>query len=193
MQHPSPSIPAARTALVHDWLDTWRGGENVLAALVGLFPQADLFAVVDFLPEELRGRIAGKRATTTFIQRLPFARTRFRTYLPLMPRAIESLDLAGYDLVISCSHAVAKGVRTHPGQLHLCYCLTPMRYAWELSEQYLALSGIGRGLRGVAARALLARLRHWDRRHERCASTTSSRSLRTSASGSVAATGATRR
>ena len=156
--------PTTRTALVHDWLDTWRGGENVLAALVGLYPQADLFAVVDFLPDDLRGRIAGKRATTTFIQRLPFAQTRFRSYLPLMPRAIESLDLGAYDLVISSSHAVAKGVRTRPDQLHVCYCLTPMRYAWDLSEQYLEVSGIGRGLRGLAARALLGRLRDWDRR-----------------------------
>ena len=153
----------ARTALIHDWLDTWRGGENVLAALVGLFPGADLFAVVDFLPDELRARIKGKRATTTFIQRLPFARRHFRAYLPLMPRAIESLDLRDYDLVISCSHAVAKGVRTHRSQRHLCYCLTPMRYAWDLSEQYLEVSGLGGGLRGVAARALFARLRAWDR------------------------------
>ena len=153
-----------RIALIHDWLDTWRGGENVLAALVGLFPQADLYAVVDFLPDEFRARIDGRRATTTFVQRLPFARRHFRAYLPLMPRAIESLDLRDYDLVISCSHAVAKGVRTHRGQRHLCYCLTPMRYAWDLSEQYLAVSGIGSGLKGLAARALLSRLRDWDRR-----------------------------
>ena len=103
--------------------------------------------------DELRVRaFGGKRARTSFLQRLPFARTRFRNYLPLMPRAIESLDVGAYDLVISSSHAVAKGVRTRPGQLHLCYCHTPMRYAWDLREQYLDVSGIGRGLRGPLVR-----------------------------------------
>lgn len=156
--------PAMRIALVHDWLDTWRGGENVLAELVALFPDADLFALVDFLPEAWRDRLAGKRARTSFLQHLPFARTRFRNYLPLMPRAIESLDVTDYDLVISSSHAVAKGVRTHAGQLHICYCYTPMRYAWDLSEQYLAVSGLGAGIAGPLVRWVLHRLRDWDRR-----------------------------
>jgi glycosyltransferase involved in cell wall biosynthesis len=153
-----------RIALVHDWLDTWRGGENVLAELVSLFPDADLFALVDFLREDWRHRIAGKRARTSFLQHLPFARTRFRNYLPLMPWAIESLDVKDYDVVISSSHAVAKGVRTHARQLHVCYCFTPMRYAWDLSEQYLAVSGMGSGLTGPLVRKLLGRLRNWDRR-----------------------------
>jgi glycosyltransferase involved in cell wall biosynthesis len=154
----------ARTALVHDWLDTWRGGENVLAELVALFPDADLFALVDFLPDEWRSRLAGKRARTSFLQHLPFARKRFRNYLPLMPTAIESLDVGAYDLVLSTSHAVAKGVRTRADQLHLCYCFTPMRYAWDLSEQYLAVSGVGSGIAGPLARGILRRLRDWDRR-----------------------------
>jgi len=150
-------------AVVHDWLDTWRGGEAVLAEILRVYPAADLHALVDFLPDADRSRLGGKRATTTFLQRLPFARTSFRVWLPLFPRAIESLDVARYDLVISSSHAVAKGVRTHPGQLHVCYCYTPMRYAWDLREQYLSQTRLDRGLRGVAVDAMLGHLRDWDR------------------------------
>ena len=152
--------PPARIAVVHDWLDTWRGGENVLAEVLALFPQADLYALVDFLPDDLRARIGGRRARTSFIQRLPGARRRFRTYLPLFPRAIEALDLSGYDLVVSVSHAVAKGVRKAPGALHLCYCLTPMRYAWDLREAYL---GSATRLKRALADRALDRLRVWDR------------------------------
>jgi glycosyltransferase involved in cell wall biosynthesis len=154
---------APRVALVHDWLDTWRGGENVLGELVRIYPQAQLYALVDFLPDALRPRLSGKRAKTSFLQRLPGARRHFRALLPLFPRAIESLDVAAFDLVISSSHAVAKGVRTSGAQLHLCYCHTPMRYAWDLREQYLEASGLSAGLRGGAARRVLDRLREWDR------------------------------
>ena len=150
-------------AVVHDWLDTWRGGENVLAEIIALYPDSDLFSLVDFLPDQYRARLGGKQARTTFLQHLPLARTRFRSYLPLMPRAIESLDLRSYDLVISSSHAVAKGAPTAPGQLHICYCHTPMRYAWDLREQYLEQAGVGRGWKGMLARRMLASLQRWDR------------------------------
>lgn len=152
-----------RVAVVHDWLDTWRGGEAVLARMLEVFPQADLYALVDFMGDADRARLGGRRARTTFVQRLPFARRHFRAYLPLFPRAIESLDLAGHDVVLSSSHAVAKGVRVPPGALHVCYCYTPMRYAWDLQEQYLTHSGLGRGPERWLVRALLARLRAWDR------------------------------
>jgi glycosyltransferase involved in cell wall biosynthesis len=152
-----------KIAVVHDWLDTWAGGEQCLAQILALYPQAELFALVDFFPPEFRARIGGRRARTTFLQRLPGARTRFRYYLPLFSRAIESLDVSGFDLVISSSHAVAKGVRTHARQLHICYCYTPIRYAWDLRDQYLAQVGLARGLRGVLARRLLDRVREWDR------------------------------
>jgi glycosyltransferase involved in cell wall biosynthesis len=152
-----------RVALVHDWLDTWRGGENVLAEFVALYPDADLFALVDFLPDEWRSRIGNKRARTSFLQRLPLARAHFRSYLPLMPRAIEALDLAPYDLVLSSSHAVAKGVVTSAAQLHVCYCHTPMRYAWDLRDQYLGQTGLGRGLKGALLRPVLDYLQRWDR------------------------------
>ena len=153
-----------RIAVVHDWLDTWRGGENVLAEILRAYPDADLFALVDFLPDASRAHLCGKRATTSYLQRLPGARRYFRMLLPLFPRAIEALDLGGYDLVISSSHAVAKGVRTASGQIHICYCHTPMRYAWDLREQYLGPLGLSTGLRGAIAGRVLDRLRDWDRR-----------------------------
>jgi glycosyltransferase involved in cell wall biosynthesis len=135
----------------------------VLAEILRLYPKADLFALVDFLPDADRKALLGKRATTSFIQNIPFAESSFRLWLPLFPRAIESLDLSSYELVISSSHAVAKGVMTHRGQVHICYCFTPMRYAWDLREQYLRRMGFDRGLRGMLVRPVLSRLRAWDR------------------------------
>jgi glycosyltransferase involved in cell wall biosynthesis len=151
-------------AVAYDWLQAWRGGETVLAAILRLYPTADLFAVVDFLPDALRPRIGGKRAQTTFVQNVPGARRWFRYLLPLFPRAIESLDVSRYDIVMSISHAVAKGVRTRSDQLHICYCNTPMRYAWDLRDQYLPADGRGAGLRGRLAHRMLDRIREWDRR-----------------------------
>jgi glycosyltransferase involved in cell wall biosynthesis len=153
-----------RTAIVHDWIDTWRGGERVLAEILALYPQAELFTLVDFLPDSERGPLGHRPIRTSFIQNLPQARSSFRRYLPLFPRAIESLDVSGFDLVISSSHAVAKGVRTRPDQLHVCYCYTPMRYAWDLQETYLAQVGLDRGFNGWLVRRSLARLRRWDLR-----------------------------
>src|SRR4051812_22491209 len=110
-----------KIAIVHDWLVTFAGAERVLASMLKVWPQADLFAVIDFLSEEDRARLGGKHAKTTFIQRLPKARTKYQKYLPLMPLAIEQMDLSGYDLILSSSHAVAKGVLTGPDQLHISY------------------------------------------------------------------------
>ncbi len=152
-----------RVAVIHDWLDTWGGGENVLAEIVRAYPQADLFTLVDFFSDAMRRRLGGKHARTSFVQRMPGARRHFRALLPLFPRAIESLDLRGYDLVLSSSHAVAKGVRTTAAQLHVCYCHTPMRYAWDLREDYLGPRGLSTGWRGAIAHRLLDRLREWDR------------------------------
>jgi glycosyltransferase involved in cell wall biosynthesis len=152
-----------RIAIVHDWLDTWGGAELALVELLALFPEADVFALVDFMTPEDRARLGPRAIRTSFIQRLPFARTAFRRYLPLFPRAIERLDMSGYGLVVSSSHAVAKGVRTTPAQLHICYCYTPMRYAWDLQDQYLRQAGLERGVRGRVVRRALGRLRAWDR------------------------------
>lgn len=153
-----------RLAIVHDWLTVYAGAERVLEQILALYPDAELFAVCDFLPEPERAFLQGRRVATTFIQRLPAARKRYRSYLPLMPLAIEQLDLSGYDLVISSSHAVAKGVLTGPDQLHVSYVHTPIRYAWDLQHQYLAHAGLEHGPRSWAARYLLHRIRLWDLR-----------------------------
>jgi glycosyltransferase involved in cell wall biosynthesis len=151
-----------KVAIVHEWLDTFGGSERVVEQLLACWPQADVFAVCDFMPESERGFLGGRQPRTTFIQHLPFARTRFRSYLGLMPLAIEQLDLSGYDLVVSSSHAVAKGVLTGPGQLHLGYVHSPMRYAWDLQHEYLRNSGMEHGMKGALARWMLHRLRAWD-------------------------------
>jgi glycosyltransferase involved in cell wall biosynthesis len=151
-----------KVAIVLEWLEIFSGAERVIEQLLACWPEADLFAVCDFMPESERGFLGGRRPQTTFIQRLPFARTRFRWYLGLMPLAIEQLDVSGYDLVVSSSHAVAKGVLTGPGQLHVSYVHSPMRYAWDLQHQYLRQSGLDRGVKGALARWMLHRLRAWD-------------------------------
>jgi glycosyltransferase involved in cell wall biosynthesis len=153
-----------RTAVVHDWLVTYAGSERVLEQMLAVLPDADLFAVCDFVPAAERGFLGGRTPRTTLVQRLPLARSRYRHWLPVMPFAIEQLDLSGYHLVVSSSHAVAKGVLTGPDQLHLCMCYSPVRYAWDLQHQYLAQAGLGWGPAGLAARVMLKRLRDWDAR-----------------------------
>lgn len=151
-----------KVAIIHDWLVLYGGAERVLRGLLELYPEADLFAVCDFLNDADRAKLFGKRAKTSFIQKLPFARTKYRGYLPLMPLAIEQLDVSSYDLVISSSYAVSKGVLTGPDQLHVCYCHTPIRYAWEMQHQYLEQAKISRGLKSVFARLTLHYVRLWD-------------------------------
>lgn len=151
-----------KVAVVHDWLVTYAGAERVLEQILRCYPNADVFSLIDFAEE--RAFLQGRPVTTSFIQRLPFARKRYRGYLPLMPLAIEQLDVSGYDLVISSSHAVAKGVLTGPDQLHVSYVHTPIRYAWDLQHQYLRESDLQCGLRSVLARMLLHYIRNWDAR-----------------------------
>jgi glycosyltransferase involved in cell wall biosynthesis len=153
-----------KVAIVHDWLVTFAGAEKVLAELLEIWPQAELFSVVDFLSDEDREKLKGKFAKTTFIQKLPKAKSHYQVYLPLMPIAIEQLDLKAFDIVISSSHAVAKGVIVGPDQLHVCYCHSPIRYAWDMQSQYLEESGLNKGLKGIFARILLHRIRNWDSR-----------------------------
>lgn len=153
-----------KIAIVHDWLVTYAGAERVLAGLLETWPEADLFAVIDFLGDEDRAILGGKRATTTFIQQLPKAKTHYQKYLPLMPLAIEQLDMSAYDLVISSSHAVAKGVLTGPNQLHISYVHSPIRYAWDLQHQYLHEASLDRGIKAKLARMLLHYMRMWDQR-----------------------------
>lgn len=153
-----------RIAIVHDWLVTYAGAERVLASLINIWPQADLFSVIDFLSDQDRAHLHGKVAKTTFIQRLPKAKTHYQRYLPLMPLAIEQLDLSGYDLIISSSHAVAKGVLSGPDQLHVSYVHSPIRYAWDLQHQYLLESGMSTGFKSKVARMILHYIRMWDQR-----------------------------
>jgi glycosyltransferase involved in cell wall biosynthesis len=156
-----------RIAFVHEWLVTYAGSERVLEQMLTCFPDADLFSLIDFLPEADRFHILNKSVRTTFIQRLPFAKTKYRQYLPLMPLAIEQLDVSGYDVVISSNHAVAKGVITGPDQLHICMCYSPIRYAWDLQHQYLSESGLDSGLKGWIAKWMLHKMRLWDARSEK--------------------------
>lgn len=153
---------AVKVAIVCDWLITYAGSERVLEQMLKCYPDADLFAVVDFLPQGQCGFIMDKSVTTTSIQHYPLARRFYQKYLFKMPLAIEQLDLSAYDLVISSSHAVAKGVITGPDQLHLCYIHTPIRYAWDMQHQYLEESGLTHGPLSWAARRMLFSIRQWD-------------------------------
>ena len=149
-----------KIAVVHEWLDTYAGSERVLEEILTLYPQADVFVLVDYLSPNQRAFLDGHRITTSFIQHLPFARKHFRWYLPLMPFAIEQFDLSSYDLVISSSHAVAKGIIGRPHQPHISYVHSPMRYAWDLQNNYL----VGGRWRSLPPRALMHYLRMWDTR-----------------------------
>jgi glycosyltransferase involved in cell wall biosynthesis len=151
-----------KIAIVHDWLVTYAGAERVLEQMLICFPHADVFSMVDFLDDQQRGFLQGKRAKTSFVQWLPWAKTKYRSYLPLMPLAVEQLDVSAYDVVISSSHAVAKGVLVGPDQLHVCMCYSPIRYAWDMQHQYLKESGLDAGIKGWLARWLLHKIRLWD-------------------------------
>ena len=152
-----------RVAVVHDWLPVRAGAERVLEEIINIFPQADLFSMIDLIPEGQRDFLHNKKVTTSFVQGLPGGlRNRYRAFLPLMACAVEQFDLGQYDLIISSSYAVAKGVLTGPNQLHICYCHSPMRYAWDLQHQYLRESKIEASLKGLVARIFLHYLRMWD-------------------------------
>jgi glycosyltransferase involved in cell wall biosynthesis len=151
-----------RIAVVHEWLLDFAGSERVLREILDLYPQADLFALVDRPNEELKAAIPKRAKATSFLQSLPRPQRWLRYCLPLMPLAIEQLDVSAYDIVLSSSHAVAKGVITGPSQLHLSYVYTPMRYAWDLQHEYLRAAGLERGPLSWAARLVLHRLRQWD-------------------------------
>ena len=151
-----------KVAIVHDWFDKYSGAERVIEQILDLYPNADLFALVDFLPQNERAFIKNKQVKTTFIQRLPFARKKFRNYLGFFPLAVDQIDLRGYDIVLSSSHAVVKGVLTHADQLHICYCHSPMRYVWDLYHDYLEDVGLKRGFKAGLVKWILHRIRIWD-------------------------------
>ncbi|CCE11269.1 putative Glycosyl transferase, group 1 family protein [Bradyrhizobium sp. STM 3843] len=153
-----------RVAIVHDWLYVLGGAEQVLREILRCYPNADVFTLFDLLRPEQRRKLGFESSHTSFLQKMPFLRKHHRSYLPLMPLAIEQFDLSGYDLVISSSCAVAKGVLTGPEQLHIAYVHSPMRYAWDLQHVYLNESGYATGLKGIMARLLLHKMRIWDAR-----------------------------
>ncbi|GGC07621.1 glycosyl transferase [Novosphingobium endophyticum] len=158
-----PSAAAAsfsqpRVAIVHYWLVSMRGGERVLERMLGLYPQADLFTHV-YDPAAVSARIRQAKVTTSFIDRLPFSRRLYQYYLPLMPMALEELDLSGYDLVISSEAGPSKGVITAPASLHACYCHSPMRYLWDHYHRYKQEAN---WLARAAMPRMYHRLREWD-------------------------------
>lgn len=153
-----------KVAVVCDWLVTYAGAEKVLEQILHIFPEADLFAIVDFIPEGKRDFIFNKPVTTTFIQKLPKAKEKYRNYLPFMPIAIEQLDVSDYDLIISSSHCVAKGILTGPDQVHISYVHSPIRYAWDLQHQYLREAGLTHGMKSKIARLIMHYMRIWDTR-----------------------------
>ena len=153
-----------KVAIIHDWLITYAGAERALEQIIEIYPDCDLFSIIDYLPSNQRRFIKNKKVETSFIQKLPFAKKHYRKYLSLMPLAIEQFDLSKYDLIISSSHAVAKGVITGPDQLHICYCYTPIRYAWDLQHQYLKEANLHKGILGWIARRILHKIRLWDYR-----------------------------
>ncbi|MFC3915077.1 glycosyltransferase family 4 protein [Pseudaeromonas sharmana] len=153
-----------KISVVHEWLLSYAGSEQVTSRILNAFPQATLFSVVDFLTDKQRSFFGGRHAKTSFIQNMPGAHKHYQKYLPLMPLAIEQLDVSDADIVISSAHAVAKGVLTGPDQLHISYVHSPMRYAWDLQHQYLRESGLNKGLKGWLTKWLLHKLRIWDYR-----------------------------
>lgn len=155
-------LSEARVAIVHDWLPLYGGAERVLEQIIRLFPNADVFSMVDFIPKNQRGFLQNARVRTSLIQKLPGSRKHYRQYLPIMPLLVEQFDLSKYDLVISSSYAVAKGVLTGPDQLHICYCHSPIRYAWDMQSQYLKNANANISLKGWLMRALLHYIRMWD-------------------------------
>lgn len=151
-----------KVALVQEWLTIIGGSEKVFKEIASLFPQADIYTLVAMDETIEKMGFKNRKVYTSFVQKLPMAKTKYRSYLPLFPLAIEQFDLSGYDLIISSSHAVAKGVLTNANQVHVCYCHSPIRYAWDLHHQYLKESGLDKGLKGFLAKYILHRIRTWD-------------------------------
>lgn len=152
-----------KKALISDWYYVNGGAEKVIHSINSIWDDFDHFALIDFLNDEDRKFILnGKKAKTSFIQKLPTVKKNHRKFLQLFPIAVEQFDLRDYNLIISSSSAVAKGIKTNKNQLHICYCHSPMRYAWDLREQYLKDAGLNKGLKGLYAKSVLDKIQKWD-------------------------------
>ncbi len=160
------SLSSLRVALVHDWLTGMRGGEKCLECFCEIFPQADLYTLLH-VKGSVSPTIERHRILTTWAQHLPGVEKRYRHYLPLFPFAVRSMDLRGYDLVLSGSHCVAKGVRIHPPTLHISYVFTPIRYIWDMYDSYFGRNSSAGFLVKMAMPALAGILRRWDVRTSR--------------------------
>ncbi|OQA89882.1 MAG: D-inositol 3-phosphate glycosyltransferase [Elusimicrobia bacterium ADurb.Bin231] len=147
-----------KVAIIHDWLTGMRGGEKCLEAFCELFPGADIFTLV-YKHGSLSKTIENLKIKTSFLQNFPDVENKYRYYLPFMPAAIKSFDLSGYDLIISSSHCVAKGVSVPKNSMHICYCHTPMRYVWDMYGQYFDNAKI---TTKTAMKILRPYLQKWD-------------------------------
>jgi glycosyltransferase involved in cell wall biosynthesis len=148
-----------KIAIVHEWLTTLGGSEKVTGELLKIFPSADVFSLIDYLPERDRAFLNNNVVKTSSLQKAPLIQKYYRYYLPWMPHAIERINLTGYDLIISNCHAVSKGVLTGATQFHISYIHTPIRYAWEMRDEYLRSSGLTQ----FVARIVFHYIRKWDR------------------------------
>ncbi len=157
-ESPSRHLADAHVALVHDWLTGMRGGEKVLEAIAGLVPEAPIYTLLH-VPGSVSRALEAHPIHTSFLQRAPGIARHYRHYLPFFPSAIEDFDFGSYDLILSTSHAVAKGVIPPPHAFHLCYCHTPMRYAWDQEHTYFPRR---RGLVARLRQLILTGLRVWD-------------------------------
>ena len=151
-----------KVAIIQEWLVSVGGSDKVVKAILDVFPDADIFTLVakKEICDELG--IPWEKVRTSFIQKLPFGVSKYQSYLLLYPLAVEQYDLRKYDLVISSSHAAAKGVLTKADQLHICYCHSPMRYVWDMYHEYLEEANLHKGIRGRVVKYLLHRMRKWD-------------------------------
>ena len=159
-----------RFAVVHDWFDCIAGSEKVVKEMMHCYSDADVFSLVDHLSTEERESLGISKINTSFIQKLPFHKSKFRNYLPLMPIAVEQFNLSDYDVILSSSHAFAKGIVTSAEQIHLSYVHTPIRYAWDMQHEYLQQQGLNntrfytpRGIKSLLIRSALHYIRMWDR------------------------------
>lgn len=151
-----------RIAVVCDTMSAYGGAERVVEQILAIYPTADLFAVLDAVPEGQRGFLGNREIKSSFLRRLPHVSRYYRKLLQLWPLAVEQLDVMAYDLVISTHHSVAYGILTRPGQVHVSYVFSPARYAWDLQHEYLREAGLTRGFLSLVARQTLHKMRLWD-------------------------------
>lgn len=155
-------MKSKNVAIIHDWLSVNGGAEIVLKHLLKMFPEADLYTMIDTLPTDKREWLAGHNIYTSCLQKIPWVRKHYRYFIPMMPYLVEQFDLSSYDLVISSSHAVAKGVIVHPDQRHIAYIYSPMRYAWDLMYEHARLGVFGKGPLNLIMKCWLHKMRLWD-------------------------------